>query len=89
MTKEKYTYEVRQIDAWWYDDGWTMNDSWKLGEFQTSAKSHKRAFVRYLNKKGISFKLNRTLVEYDGDCYEVVDRKTKEPLFIAIPILQF
>lgn len=83
---QKYKYEIRQIDAWRDIDGWIYNETWRIGDFSTSATDEKRAFVAALkNKYGISFKLNRTLVNYDGDCYEIVDRKTKEPLFVAIP----
>lgn len=81
----KIEFEIRQIEAWNYDGDWTFNDSWHICNFETKAMDIKRAFIRVLNSKGISFKLNRTLIEYDGDCYTVVDRKSKEPLFIAIP----
>jgi len=26
-----------------------------------------------------------TRIEFDGDCYTITDRKTNEPLFVAIP----
>ena len=78
-------YEVRQIDAWNSPDGWTYNDSFRVGEFHTNARNEKRAFTRFLNRHGIVFKKNRTRIEYDGDIYEIQDRKTKEPLFAAIP----
>ena len=78
-------YEVRQIDAWNSPDGWTWNESYRVGEFRTKARNEKRAFVRFLNRHGIVFKKNRTRIEYDGDIYEIQDRKTREPLFAAIP----
>ncbi len=31
------------------------------------------------------FSKGATRTEYDGDIYEIVDRKTGEPLFCAIP----
>lgn len=83
--KNPQNVEVREVEAWAYDDGWTYNQTWLVGVFKTSAKNISRAFTRYLKKQGIVFKKNRTLVWYDGDCYEIVDRKTKEPLFVAIP----
>ena len=86
MIKFYYRYEVRQIDAWKYDDEWVVNDSFFIDDFLTSAKDHKRAFIAFLNKRGISFKLNRTLVDDDGSCLTVIDRKTKEPLFMAVPL---
>ena len=86
---EKYSYEVSQLDAWGNKtDGYEWNTSYYLGTLETSAANEKRAFTRYLkNKHGIVFKKNRTRIEYDGSSiYEIVDRKTKEPLFIAIPL---
>ena len=82
-------YEIRQLDCYLYDDEWTQNTSYLIGAFETHCKAEndKRAFTRYLaNKHGIVFKKNRTRIEFDGDCYTIIDRKTKEPLFIAIPL---
>lgn len=79
------TYEVRQIDAWMYDDNWTCNDSWNLGTFTTTGDPA-QALRRYLKRHhNITFYRGRTRTEYDGDVYEIVDRKTGEPLFAAIP----
>jgi hypothetical protein len=42
---------------------------------------------RYLKQHhGITFKANRTRTETDGSVFEIIDRKTKEPLFAAIPL---
>jgi hypothetical protein len=80
-------FEIRQLDAWGNkEDGYDINTSYFMGTMVTSAKNDKAAFTSYLkNKHGIIFKKNRTLIEYEGDCYTIIDRKTKEPLFIAIP----
>ena len=85
---KKDSFEIRQIDAWYYgeDEGWIWNTSYNMGEMQTKAQNERRAFTAWMKRHlGISFKNNRTLIEYDGDCYTIIDRKTKEPLFIAIP----
>lgn len=80
-------FEIRQLDAWGnMEEGYDINTSYSMGTMVTSTKNEKAAFTRYLkNKHGIIFKKNRTLIEFDGDCYTIIDRKTKEPLFIAIP----
>lgn len=84
-TKEE-SFEIRQIDAWMYDGEWSHNDAWHMGDMTTKARDTKRAITKWMKRHlGISFKINRTLIEYDGDCYTIIDRKTKEPLFIAIP----
>lgn len=81
------SYEVREIDAWADPDGgWTYNESWHIGSFCTYSQDIPRAFRRYLKQcHGITFYRGRTATEYDGDVYEIVDRKTREPLFAAIP----
>lgn len=84
--RDPITYEIRQIDAWMYDDCWTVNTSYRLGTFTTAARDHARAFRRALARMGIRFYRSRTITEFDGEVYEIVDRRTREPLFAAIPI---
>ena len=81
-------FEIRQLDAWGNnEEGYEINTSYLMGTMETRANNKKQAFIRYLaNKHGITFKRNRTRIEFDGDCYTIIDRKTKEPLFIAIPL---
>lgn len=79
-------FEIRQLDCYMYDDNWTWNTSYLLGTMETKAQNEKRAFTQWMkNHAGITFKPNRTLIDFDGDCYTIIDRKTKEPLFAAIP----
>ena len=82
-----YSFEIRQLDAWGNaEEGYEINTSYHMGEMTTKAQNERKAFTSWLkNHCGISFKNNRTLIEYDGDCYIIIDRKTKEPLFAAIP----
>ena len=85
---KKFKFEIREIDALNYgsDEGWIWNTSYHMGDMVTSAKNEKRAFTSWMkNHAGITFKPNRTLIEYDGNVYTIIDRKTKEPLFAAIP----
>lgn len=81
---KKNAFEIRQLDCYMYEDDWTVNTSYLLGTMYTSAQNEKAAFVRFLNALGIRFIKNRTRIEFDGDNYTIIDRKTKEPLFIAI-----
>ena len=82
-----YSFEIRQLDAWGNnEEGYEINESWHMGIMTTKAQDIRRAFTAWMNRHlGISFKNNRTLIEYDGDCYTIIDRKTKKPMFIAIP----
>ena len=83
----KYKYELRQIDAWAdVGDGWTYNETWKLAEYETEATDEKRAFLYQLHKLGISCKRGKCVVISDGSLLELVDRKTFEPLFCAVPV---
>lgn len=79
-------YEIRQIDAIAYDDGWTYNETWELGSFITASADVPRAFRRALAKQGIMFAPHTTRTEYDGDVYEIIDRETGAPLFAAVPL---
>lgn len=78
-------YEVRQIDAYLYDEEWTYNTTYRLGTFATYSEDIPRALRRYLKSLGVTFVKGRTRTGYDGSVYEIVDRKTGEPLFCAIP----
>lgn len=78
-------YEVRQVDAWMYDDSWTYNTTYRIGAFATFAEDIPRAIRYYLKSQGIALAPHATRTEYDGDVYEITDRKTGEPLFVAIP----
>ena len=84
MNKTTYVYELRQIDSIYYIDGWQWNDSCNIGHFETKAKDEKRAFIRALNKKGVFFKKNKTIIYSDDYIFEVQDRKTKQPLYAAM-----
>lgn len=86
MTTKEESFEIRQLDCWMYDGEWTQNTSYHMGEMNTKAQNISKAFTAWMKRHlGITFKPNRTLIEYDGDCYTIIDRKTKEPMFIAIP----
>lgn len=88
-------YEVREIDAWAeYDNpddpdeapSWAWNTSFIVGTFSTAAQDTARAFRHYLKKQGVTFSRGTTRTEYDGDVYEIVDRKTGQPLYAAVPM---
>lgn len=79
-------FEIRQVDAYEEEDScWCWNESIHLSDFAVASTTNlPRKFVRELNKLGIHFAPNRTLVYDDGDLLEIVDRKTKQPLFAAL-----
>lgn len=80
-------FEVREIDAVKFDgEDWQWNTSRPIGAFKTNATDHKRAFLYALHKMGIVCKRGRMAVKFDGDTYEVKDRRTGKPLYAAIPV---
>ena len=87
MDKQKYDYEIREIDAWADgDDGcWNYNASFKIGTISTSGDPG-RAMMRMLNKKGVVCKRGACYIDYDGSIYELRRRGTHEPYYAAIPM---
>ena len=77
---------VRQVEAYGTPDGWDYNNVWNIGEVVTKAKNERKAITAFLRKRGIVFKKNRTLIDFDGDNYTIIDRETWEPLFDAVYI---
>lgn len=79
-------FEIRQVDA--YEDKescWCWNESIHLSDFTVASTTNiPRKFVREFHKLGVHFAPNRILVYDDGDLLEIVDRKTKQPLFAAL-----
>ena len=79
-------YEIRQIDAWFDNEAWTYNESFRIGEFSTKAEKVKWAFCRALHGLGVVFYRGRVVVVDEGDLLEIQNRKSGEPLFVAIPM---
>lgn len=80
-------YEIRRINAIYAGDCWYWNSSYFYSFLVTRANNVKRAFTDHLRREhGIVFLPGRTRIEFDGDMYEIQDRKTGEPLFAAIPV---
>ena len=84
-TSSRTTYEIREVDAWNDGDGWIYNTTYNLGSFTTAAQDETRAFYRALNRLGVRFYRGMVRAVDDEDILEIIDRKTAEPLFAAIP----
>lgn len=79
-------YEIRQIDAWNDGEGWFYNETWKIGEYETNAQNEKKAFSNALRKHNIFPKRGCCRIDFDGDIYELVNRKDGCPLFCSVPL---
>lgn len=82
--KTKYT--IQQLDTWNSEDGWWVNEAWNIGEFETRSDNVSRAFLNAMRKLGIAFKRGAIRVEWDGDIYYIMERKTNMPIFDAVPM---
>ena len=82
---KKQNYEIREYEAW--DDGefWTVNQSWEVCKFSRAARDEGRLFRRELKKRGIQFRRGTTEIIFDGNIFEIYNRKTDEPLYAMIP----
>lgn len=66
----KSKWEIRQIDAIAYDDGWTYNESYHLGVMKTSSKHLNKAFTNWLrNTRGIQFGKGTIRIEDQVTCW--------------------
>lgn len=83
-------YEVIEVEAWGNkEDGYSYNDRFFMGYFETAAstKNLNSSFYNYLKSKhNITFKPHKTMIQYDGYCYEVIAKKTLKPLYAFIPV---
>ena len=79
----KSVFTIRQLDAWAEPDGgWTINDVFLLGTMTTTGNP-KRALMRFLKKKRITFKRETIVIEDDMNFLTVCEKKTMCPLFYA------
>lgn len=83
----QYTFIVLRISALYDGEDWYENNSYMIGKFRTKSQNESRAFHRYLNSLGIYCKKGMTVTEFDGESYVIADRKTREPIYRATPIL--
>lgn len=81
----KAKWEIRQVHAIAYDDGWTYNESYHLGVMKTSSNHPHKAFTNWLrNTRGIQFGKGTIRIDDQSDMLEIQERKSGKPLFVAI-----
>lgn len=77
-------FELRTVDAWAEPDGgWVWNESRHVGYLDTFSRNVRRAFRRAVRRLGWDYGRSYA-VQYDGDVYELVDRKSGKPVFACL-----
>lgn len=86
---EYIRFELRSIDAWRYDGLWEWNASYQLEDglyFSESALTPRQICKALREWQYLApTSTGRIRVYYDGDVYEIQNRKTGEPLLALIP----
>lgn len=81
---KKDLYEIRKVDAWLDCESWIWNDSFRIGQFTTSAKNQRRAFSNALKKLGFVLERGKYRIVDCMDVLEIQERNTGRPIFAAI-----
>lgn len=79
-------FEIKKVYALEGYGEWKRLVCSSIGEFQTNAGNPKRAFLHALHKLGFVLHRGRDTVVDKGTGFEVMNRRTGRPLFIAIRV---
>lgn len=79
-------FEIKKVYALEEYGKWQRITYSSIGEFQTSAGNPKRAFLHALHKLGIFLHRGRDAVVDKEIGFEVMNRRTGRPLFVAIRV---
>lgn len=78
-------YELRDVEAWACDDGWTWNNSFHLADYYAEDQDPCTTFIEALEEYGIFPNWDHVYIADDMDVLELRDKETDEPYFAAIP----
>lgn len=69
----KYDYELRQVDAVWYDDHWIWNESYHIEDVELEDATEEEFLLEQIVPECRKY----FAVEYDanGDVFELVDKR--------------
>ena len=79
-------WEIRQIDAWNYGDGWVWNDSIPVGSFESGTMDAPEKFLAALAALGVTIDLQDYNIEDVCDVLEI-QANNGEPIFAAVMLL--
>jgi len=89
--QKKQCFELRLVEAWMDEEGdWVWDDSYPIVNFYVKeGANEKRAFLKAfhkLDKLASELPRGTYVVVSIEDMLEIQDRKTKKPLYIAVPM---
>ena len=80
----KYDYELRQVDAVWYDDHWIWNESYHIEDVELEDATEEEFLLGQIVPECRKY----FAVEYDanGDVFELVDKRDGRRPVLALDL---
>lgn len=80
----KYDYELRQVDALWYDDHWIWNESYHIEDVELEDATEEEFLLGQIVPECRKY----FAVEYDanGDVFELVDKRDGRRPVLALDL---
>lgn len=80
----KYDYELRQVDALWYDDHWIWNESYHIEDVELEDAAEEEFLLEQIVPECRKY----FAVEYDanGDVFELVDKRDGRRPVLALDL---
>ena len=80
----KYNYELRQVDAVWYDDHWVWNESYFIEDVELEDATEEEFLLGQIVPECRKY----FAVEYDanGDVFELVDKRDGRRPVLALDL---
>ena len=80
----KYDYELRQVDALWYDDHWIWNESYHIEDVELEDAAEEEFLLGQIVPECRKY----FAVEYDanGDVFELVDKRDGRRPVLALDL---
>lgn len=81
----KYNYELRQVDALWYDDHWVWNESYHIEDVELEDAAEEEFLLGQIVPECRKY----FAVEYDanGDVFELLDKtEDNRPAMALVPM---
>ena len=80
----KYDYELRQVDALWYDDHWVWNESYHIEDVELEDAAEEEFLLGQIVPEYRKY----FTVEYDanGDVFELVDKRDGRRPVLALDL---